>query len=67
MRDNPGGGELDPVEGVRRRCNVLPPQRGVAVPAILRVVDRNGEATSQRGPTIRSTPIVFAMVGCNFF
>jgi len=34
--NNPAGGELDPAEGVRRRCaNVSPPHRGWAVPTPL--------------------------------
>jgi len=39
-------------------ANVSPPQRGGAVPVVLREVDRNGK-TIPRGPTIRSPPIVW--------
>jgi len=62
IRDNPEGGELDPAEGVHRRCRKnspsAPTSRHLIVvvwpPPLLRVVGRNGENTFPRSrPTGR--------------
>jgi len=50
VASGPEGGELNPAEGVRKRCNnVSPPQRDGAVSSPL----TSGEANSPEGPTIR--------------
>jgi len=56
MRDNPEGGELDPAEGVRRRCknySSAPTFRRLIVvvrsPPLLRVVCQNSEAIFPEG------------------